>query len=155
MAFAQTQHGRSTNRGMSTFDAFKNTATVVISGATPSLATGNVFKTYNGASATITNFLGGTDSQGIVILCGDSNTTIQNNSSISVAGGSSFACVANTGIEFVYDASQSKWIENGGTGTGGGGGSPGAAPGPLLERSYYHVYSNYPVLRPPLQGQEK
>jgi len=124
---AQTQHDRIAGRGTSTFDTYKNTATVVITGTTPSVATGNVFKTNNGTATTITNFLGGTDSQQIVILCGESNTIIANNSNISIAGGVNFDCVVNTGIAFVYDGSQSKWIENGGTGTGsGGGGSPGA-----------------------------
>ena len=127
VALAQTQHDRSINRGTSTFDTYKNTSTVVITGATPSVALGNVFKTNNGSTTTITNFVGGTDSQRIVILCGEANTIIANNANISIAGGSDFSCVLNTGIEFVYDASQSKWIENGGTGTGGGGGgSPGA-----------------------------
>lgn len=121
----QQQHDRIASRGTSTFDAFKNTATVVITGATPSVANGNVFKTNNGSTTTITNFLGGTDSQQIVVLCGDTNTIIANGANISVAGGVNFSCSANVGISFVFDASQSLWIENGGTGTGGGS-SPGA-----------------------------
>lgn len=125
---AQQQTDRLHGRGASTFDQYSNTATIVIAGATPSVAGGNVFKTANGGSTTVTNFLGGVDTQQIVILCGDGNTTIQNNANIVVTGGADFICATNVGISFVFDASQSKWIENGGTGTGGGGG--GGSPGP-------------------------
>lgn len=123
--FAQTQHDRIKSRGASTFDQFSNTQTLVISGATPSIAGGNVFRTSNSGATTITNFLGGVDSQQITIVCGDANTIIQNNANIFVTGGANFSCSLNASLTFVFTASANIWSETGGTGAGGGG-SPGA-----------------------------
>lgn len=135
VALAQTQHDRISGRGASTFQKFANSAMVVITGATPDVSLGNKFKTNNGGVTTITNFVGGTDTQEIAILCGDGNTTIQNNANIVVTGGADFTCTVNTAIAFVFDVSQSKWIELGGTGTGGGGGSPGAPANSIQKNS--------------------
>ena len=46
------------------------------SGATPSVANGNVFRIQNDAPQTITNFLGGVETQEVILLFSDANTTI-------------------------------------------------------------------------------
>ena len=125
-ALAQTQHDRIHGRGASTFDQYSNTQTLVVSGATPSVAGGNVFRTSNSGSTTITNFIGGVDSQQIVLVCGDTNTIVQNNANIAITGGTNFSCTLNNSIAFVFNSSSNVWSEIGGTGGGGGGGSPGA-----------------------------
>lgn len=125
-ALAQTQHDRIHGRGASTFDQYSNTQTLVVSGATPSVAGGNVFRTSNSGATTITNFIGGVDSQQIVLVCGDTNTIVQNNANIAITGGTNFSCTLNNSIAFVFNSSSSVWSEIGGTGGGGGGGSPGA-----------------------------
>src|SRR6266478_9057604 len=76
---AQTSYGRIQT------DRIANKATIIITGATPNVSNGNVFKTNNGAPTTITNFVGGVDSQVITINCGETNTTIQNNANIVTA----------------------------------------------------------------------
>src|SRR2546427_10018644 len=76
---AQSQHDRIKGRGASTFEQFSNTATRTMTGTTPSVAGGNVFKTNNGGATTVTNFLNGVDSQLITVICGETNTLIQNN----------------------------------------------------------------------------
>jgi len=82
-AFGQgTQCDRIRSSGASTFHALANTQTVVVSGATRSVATGNVFKTNNATRTTVTNFVGGTDLLHIAVICGDTNTTLQNNATI-------------------------------------------------------------------------
>lgn len=107
--------------------SISNTQTYIITGATPNVAIGNVFKTNNGGAVTVTNLLGGVDSQQITIVCGESNTIFQNNANIAITGGTNFTCVLNNAISFVYNAAGSVWVEIGGTGSGGGGGgSPGA-----------------------------
>lgn len=126
----QAQHDRIDARGQVKTDRFVNRSFILITGATPSVLNGNAFKTNNGGAVTITNFLNGVDTQEVDVLCGDSNTTIQNNSNIAVTGGTNFTCTVNVGISFRYDASQPKWIQFGGTGSGGGGGgTPGAPTG--------------------------
>lgn len=115
---AQTQHDRLNGRGMSVFDALTNRTTILISGATPSVASGNVFKTNNVGPTTVTNFTGGVDSQRISVNCGDTNTTIQNNSNIVLASGSDFVCSStNIGVELTYDLAQTKWVQSGGSAT--------------------------------------
>src|SRR6266568_6159512 len=119
-ALGQTQHDNIRARG-----SVANTQIYTLSGATPSVAIGNVFKISNGGPVTITNFLGGVDSQRISLIC-DNQATIQNNGNIVVTGGTNFSCAANVVISFVYKADIAMWLEDGGTGNGGGGGSPGA-----------------------------
>lgn len=123
-AFGQgAQHDGIRARG-----SISNTQTYIITGATPNVVIGNVFKTNNGGAVTITNFLGGVDSQQITILCGESNTIIQNNANIAITGGTNFTCVLNNAISFVFNSASGVWGEIGGTGTGGGGGSSPGAP---------------------------
>lgn len=126
IGFAQTTHDRIHGRGASTFDELSNTAVVVITGATPAVSGGNIFKTNNGGVTAVTNFLGGVDSQQITVICGDANTTISNNSNIVTASGSNFTCGVNQSIAFIFDAGQAKWVQSGSVSGGGGGGSPGA-----------------------------
>lgn len=121
-AFGQgTQHDRIDARGYVKTDRFINRLFIPITGATPDVSLGNAFKTNNGSPVTITNLLNGLDTQEVDLLCGDANTTIQNNANISLTGGIDFTCVVNVGISFRYDASQTKWVQFGGTGSGGGG----------------------------------
>jgi hypothetical protein len=54
------------------------------------------------------------DSQGIAVICGDTNTTIQNNSTIATSSGTDIVCLAvNQSQDFVYSLVQSKWIQKG------------------------------------------
>ena len=77
--YAQTKYGRiQTGR-------ITNEQTSIIAGATPDVSNGNIFKTNNGGTTTITNFLNGVDRQVITVNCGDANTTIQNNANIVTA----------------------------------------------------------------------
>lgn len=122
LALAQTQHGRIAA------DAYANKSIIVITGATPTVSLGNIFKTNNGGPTTITNFLGGI-TQGITIICGDAQTTIANNANIVISGGLPFTCAVNQTISFIYDVVQLKWIQNS-SGSGGGGTFSGT--GPLL-----------------------
>lgn len=134
-AAAQTQHDRIDARGQVMTDRFVNRLFILISGATPDVSLGNAFKTINGSPVTITNFLNGADTQEVDLLCGDANTTVQNNANIALTGGADFTCLANVGISFRYDASQTKWVQFGGTGTGGGGGNPAAPEGALQRKT--------------------
>src|SRR5579859_7019302 len=121
-----------TNSGRIQADRLSNKQTIVITGATPDVSQGNVFKTNNGGAVTITNFLNGVDSQEIAVICGDTNTTIQNGTSIVTATGSNITCTANLTNAFIYDASQSKWIQkSGGSSGGSGGASPAGNVGDL------------------------
>jgi len=114
---AQTSYGRIQT------DRISNKQIIIITGATPDVSNGNVFKTNNGAPTTITNFLGGVDSQVITVNCGETNTTIQNGSNIVTSTGSNITCALNKVYGFIYDVAQAKWIQNstGGTGNPGGG----------------------------------
>src|SRR4051812_28126802 len=131
--FAQTEHGRIHSPGVQA-DKFNNTATVVLTGTTPSVANGNVFKTNNVGLTTVTNFTGGVDTQKIVLTCGETNTTIQNNANISLTGGTNFTCVLNQSIELVFNAASAVWSQVGGNGSGGGGGSSSGTAG-IVQKS--------------------
>src|SRR5690348_15110469 len=125
-AAAQTQYGRIVT------DRVSNKSVIVITGATPDVSSGNVFKTNNGGATTITNFLNGVDSQHITVICGDINTTIQNNAAIVTASGADITCTLNATADFVYDASQTKWVQvSGGVSGGGGGGLPAGVNGDI------------------------
>ena len=116
IAVAQTQHDRLAARGQSTFDSIANTATVSLTGATPSVALGNVFITANGGPTTITNLTGGHDAQTITIFCGETNTTFANNANIVISNGSNYVCVLNSQISFTFVSSIGKWTQiSGGT----------------------------------------
>lgn len=132
---AQTQHDRIDARGQVKTDRFVNRLFIVITGATPDVSNGNAFKTNNGGAVTITNFLNGVDTQEVDVLCGDGNTTVQNNANIVLSAGVNFSCTANVGISFRYDAAQSKWVQFGGTGSGGGGGTPAAPEGAIQRKT--------------------
>ena len=105
VAPAQTSHGRIQT------DRIADKSTAVITGATPDVSNRNIFKTNNGSPTTITNFANGVASQVITVICGEANTTIQNNLNIVTASGADIACTANKAQDFTYDASQMKWIQ--------------------------------------------
>lgn len=102
---AQTQYGRIQT------DQIANKSVITITGATPDVSTGNVFKTNNGSATTVTNFTGGVDSQKIEIICGEANTTIQNNTSISLVSGADFVCTLNATVSLIYSSSAAKWLQ--------------------------------------------
>jgi hypothetical protein len=105
---------RQTSYGRSSTDRILNKATIVIAGARPDVSAGHVFKTNNASPTTITNFANGVDLQGIAVICGDTNTTIQNNSTIATSSGTDVVCLAvNQSQDFVYSRVQSKWIQKG------------------------------------------
>jgi hypothetical protein len=120
--YAQTKYGRiQTGR-------ITNEQTHIIAGATPDVSNGNIFKTNNGGTTTITHFLNGVDSQVITVNCGDVNTTIQNNANIATATAADITCTANKAQDFTYDASQTKWIQK-------SGGSPAGNNGDLQQKN--------------------
>jgi len=109
---SQTSYGRIQT------DRIANKRTIIITGATPDVSNGNVFKTNNRAKTTITNFLNGVDSQVITINCGETNTTIQNNANIVTSNAADITCTVNKAQDFTYDAAQVKWVQKGGNGGG-------------------------------------
>jgi hypothetical protein len=123
LAQSGTQHDRIIVRG-----PIRNDQIIVITGTTPSVGLGNVFKTNNSSSTTISNFIGGAASQQIWIVCGDNNTSIANNSTIVISSGANISCSINSVFSFIFDAVQSKWVQSG-TGSGGGGGGGGGGSG--------------------------
>jgi len=108
VALGQTNYGRIQT------DRIANKQIIVITGATPDVSNGNVFKTNNGGPTTITNFLGGVDSQVITVNCGETNTTIQNNANIVTTSGADIVCTVNKAQDFAFDAAQGKWIQKSG-----------------------------------------
>ena len=104
-AEAQTNYGRIRTDGIS------NKQTITIIGPTPSVSVGNVFITGNSGATSITNFTGGTDSQQIIVICGDANTTIANNSNIVIAAGANITCAVNATYQFAYNAGLGKWLQ--------------------------------------------
>ena len=104
-AEAQTNYGRIRTDGIS------NKQTITIIGPTPSVSVGNVFITGNSGATSITNFTGGTDSQQIIVICGDANTTIANNSNIVMAAGANINCAVNATYQFAYNAGLGKWLQ--------------------------------------------
>src|SRR5258708_22887782 len=124
--YAQTKYGRiQTGR-------ITNEQTRFIAGATPDVSNGNIFKTNNGSTTTITNFLNGVDGQVITVNCGDANTTIQNNANIVTETAADITCTANKAQDFTYDASQMKWIQKSG---GNSGGNPAGNSGDLQRKN--------------------
>jgi len=113
---AQTSYGRIQT------DRTSNKSTIIITGATPDVSNGNVFKTNNGAPTTITNFLSGVDSQVITVNCGETKTTIQNNANIVTSSAADIPCTVNKAQDFTFDAAQAKWVQK--SGGPGGGASP-------------------------------
>src|SRR5438445_5678043 len=111
---AQTSYGRIQT------DRIANKQTIIITGATPDVSNGNVFKTNNRAPTTITSFLNGVDSQVITINCGEANTTIQNNANIVTASAADITCTVNKAQDFTFDAAQAKWVQKSGSGAGAG-----------------------------------
>jgi len=107
-AHAQTLYGRIQT------DRIANKQTIIITGATPNVSSGNVFKTNNGGPITITNFLGGVDSQVITVNCGETDTTIQNNANIVTTSGADILCTVNKAQDFTFDGAQAKWIQKSG-----------------------------------------
>jgi len=125
---AQTSYGRIQT------DRISNKQTIIITGATPDVSNGNVFKTNNGAPTTITNFLNGVDSQVITVNCGEANTTIQNNVNIVTSVAADIVCTLNKAQDFTYDAAQTKWVQKSG-GAVSGGGSPSGNNGDLQSKN--------------------
>jgi len=133
-ALAQMQTDSIAARGNVTAKVLANSQTVTIAGTTPNVSGGNVFLTNNSGPTTITNFTGGIDSQQIVVVCGDTNTTIQNNANIALTGGTNYACALNQGIQLAFVGG--KWIQTGtATGGGGGGSSPAGNNGDVQIRN--------------------
>jgi hypothetical protein len=111
-AQAQTSYGRIQT------DRISNKLTITITGATPDVSKGNVFRTNNSSPTTITNFLGGVDSQVITVNCGETNTIIQSNASIVTFSGSDVACTLNKAQDFTFDSGQAKWVQKPGGSAG-------------------------------------
>lgn len=57
-----------------------------LSGATPSVAAGNVFNVTNGGATTITDFTGGQAGQTITLIFTDANTTVTDGGNIALSG---------------------------------------------------------------------
>lgn len=79
---------------------------------TPSVVLGNVYATANTAPTTITSFTNGTAGQRLIVRV-DANTTIANNSSIKLSGGTSVTGAANFCVAFQNISSV--WYEIGRT----------------------------------------
>ena len=85
--------------------------TVTVSGVTPTVLGGNVFKTRNASAS----FTVGVDSQRIMAGCGDPNTIIQKPLSIVTASGSDVVCSKlHSAAEFIRDNSQAGLVQNAG-----------------------------------------
>jgi len=134
---AQTTHGRIVT------DRLSNTAVLSMSGATPNVSQGNVFKTSNGAPTTVTNFLGGVDSQVISVTCGEVNTTFADNATIITASNLPIKCLSvGQEQDFVFDAATSAWLQRA---TPNVSQLPNTAlsstPTPSVDATYSHSYS--------------
>jgi hypothetical protein len=71
--------------------------------ATPSVKLANIFTvTYSGA-ATITNFTEGLIGQEITIIFMNGNTTVQDNATVQLAGGTNFVGTTDDVLKLVYD----------------------------------------------------
>lgn len=75
---------------------------------TPSVKAGNKFRTNNTSAVTITQFDDGENGQGIIVIAGDGNTTINSSNfkALSVWSPTQYEA-----IQFVYDGTY--WIETG------------------------------------------
>lgn len=79
---------------------------------TPDVSGGGVFKTSNSSPTMITNFLNGYDGQEITVVTNDTNTTIQDNANIKLAGSVNFVATSgNDTIKFVRTFGT--WFETG------------------------------------------
>lgn len=79
--------------------------------ATPSVATGNVFKTANGSATTITMFDDGVAGQEITVIIGDANTTIDfSGTNLEGNGGSDWSPTTNDHMTCVFDGTN--WFCN-------------------------------------------
>lgn len=116
--FTLTARSQSQTDALKARDANSNGLTVLITGATPSVTNGTLFKTNNASPTTITNFHGGVDSQRITVICGDTNSTIAKNANIFLAVGVKFTCALNASIQFVFSANSSTWMQSSATTTG-------------------------------------
>jgi len=114
MTLAQTSYGRIQT------DRISNKQTIIVTGATPDVSNGNVFKTNNVAPTTITKFLNAVDSQVITINCGETNTTIQNNANIVTSTAADITCTVNKAQDFAFDGAQGTWVQKSGGASGGG-----------------------------------
>jgi hypothetical protein len=111
---AQTQPGHIKT------DAVLNAQVITITGATPRVVNGNVFKTGNSGLTTITNFLGTGNPQRVTIICGDRKTSIGNSANVATATGSTLTCSSmNLAFDFEYYPSQPKWVQISGRSPGG------------------------------------
>jgi len=89
--------------------ATSSTATFSDGDLTPSVDSGNNFKTSNTGSTLITNFDNGIDGQTLVIVFGDANTTIQDSTNIQLQGGANFTAAANNTLVLYNDGTA--WFE--------------------------------------------
>lgn len=105
------QMGRSTSGDWYFQKIAPRYALITITGATPSVANGQLFRTNNGASnTTVTNFTSGLPGQRIAILAGDSSTTIIHGTNIFMKDGVNMSLSTGSTVEFVQFAS-SQWRE--------------------------------------------
>lgn len=88
-------------------------------GTTPDVSLGNVF--FTSSNGTISNFINGTLSQQIWVICADTNTAIAPGT--IVTSGGTLNCQVNTVYSFIFNGTG--WVESG-TGSGGGGGGSGS-----------------------------
>lgn len=70
---------------------------------TPSVATGSVFKTANGSATSITTFDDGRNGQRIVLIFGDSVTTLVNGATLEVSGDANYTGASGDTKEFLLD----------------------------------------------------
>lgn len=76
--------------------------TLATDDTTPDVRNGRVFLADNGNPTTITNFDAGINGQQIVVAFSNSNTTIQHNANIRLAGGANFAGTSNDSIALLH-----------------------------------------------------
>lgn len=84
-------------------------ATLTANIPTPTVSGYRNWKTANTLPTTIKNFTGGYQGQEIAILCGDTNTSINSDSTIALAA--SFSCASSTGIDLILN--RTVWTEVG------------------------------------------
>lgn len=101
---------------------FYNNSIVTITGTTPSVLTGNQFRTNNTELTQISNFADGKIGQIIWVEAGDVYTVVEHGDNLNLQGGVNYGMQLNDTIAFIYNGT--KWLETGRGGTGGGG-TPG------------------------------
>ena len=86
---------------VSDFSGTSAPGAVITDGATtPDLSVGSYYKISNTSPTTITGFNGGYDGQTVLLVATTSNTTIQNSSSILLAGSTNYVMGSGDAITF-------------------------------------------------------